>query len=197
MCRWGEAVLPVTAKTLHHRAMKLMLVLLAIVCLPPARAAAQPHAFEGEWIWDKAAYVPPPGMAAMTHMVAETMSVSRDDGVHYTGRIHQVFDNGAVTDMDEDFAEDGRDHPVHLWESVTMMVRMVALPDGGRRVVSSRDGEAHESLCHVSDGGRTLTCTGTHKQADGSAGDYVCVYHRDPYMIPVSFLAPHRAGALG
>ena len=71
------------------------------------------------------------------------------------------------------------------------------MPDGGRHVVSVRFGETHDSLCHVSDGGRTLTCTGTHKAADGSTCDYICIYHRDEHVIPISSLAPRFTRAAG
>ncbi len=166
-------------------------VMSALACSLPSRAAAQPYGFEGAWIWDEARYVPPPGLTALSHMMAETMSVSRDDGAHYTARIHQVFDNGAVTDLDEDIAEDGADHAIGA-EEPKLLVRISLLPDGGRHVVSARGGETHDSVCHVSEGGRTLTCNGTHKAADGSTGDYVCVYHRDPHVIPASLLIQPR-----
>lgn len=149
-----------------------------------ARAEAA-HAFEGVWIWDKARYVPPPGIGALTHMTEETMSVSRDDGVRYAGQIRQVFDDGQVVTLDEDLAEDGRDQRVGTVEP-PLMVRVSALADGGRRVVSGQGGDVHDSECHVSEGGRTMTCTGTHTAADGSSGGYVCVYHRDPHVIPVA-----------
>ena len=112
------------------------------------------------------------------------------------GQIRQVYDNGGVTTMNEDLAEDGHDHPVSTPTS-QMMVRMEAMSDGGRHVVSGYPGESHDSVCHVTEGGRTLQCTGTHKAADGTAGNYICVYHRDPHVIPISSLAPPMARGIG
>ena len=167
---------------------------LALTCLAVSPALAQSQPFAGVWIWSRAEFIPPPGITELTHMVEETMSVSRDDGTHYAGQIRQVFDDGNVTVLDEDFAEDGQDHPVG---TAGLMVRMTALPDGGRHVVSGYPGESHDSVCQVIDAGRTLRCTGTHKASDGSSGDYVCVYHRYPHVIPITFLAPRRAHAVG
>ena len=64
-----------------------MAVLCCLACLPSQRAHAQSvsHEFEGVWIWDPAEYVPPPNLPGLNHMTGETMSVSRDDGAHFTG----------------------------------------------------------------------------------------------------------------
>jgi hypothetical protein len=161
--------------------------LLAGVAQHGAHAQDRRHEFEGSWIWDRDRYVPPPNQPVV-HMVAETMSVARDDGARYIVKIVQTYDTGDAVLLDQDIAEDGMAHPVGD-DDPPFLLRVSVLPDGGRHIVSGRGKMVHDSVCHVSDGGNTLICTGVHTAEDGSSGKYVCVYHRDRHSFPVAMLS--------
>ena len=163
---------------------------LAGAAVPGAAAQDRRHELDGSWIWDRDQYVPPPNQPVV-HIVAETMSVARDDGVRYIVKIVQTYETGDAVLLDEDFAEDGMAHPVGD-DDPPLMVRVSVLPDGGRHIVSGSGKMVHDSVCHVSDGGNTLICTGVHTAEDGSRGNYVCVYHRDRHSFPVAMLARFR-----
>ena len=160
-------------------------VFAALIGASPAVAQNHNRQFEGTWIWDRDLYVPAPNARYTNPMVAETMSVERDDGSHYKGSIVQVFSDGRKSRLSEEFAEDGRFYPI---VSAPWMgqVGIVELPDGGRRVFVRFSGGMHDTRCHVSADGDTMTCHGIETKADGSVGADVCVYHRDPRGVPVA-----------
>lgn len=164
--------------------------------MPGLAAAAGPgHLFEGNWIWDPAAYLPPPGMPEMTHLVAETMTISTDDGRRYVARTDQLFDAGQRRSYRVDMPEDGVFHDVPVNDGA-MTLAISVLPDGARRVVSRMGGGVQVSLCRVTDGGLTLLCRGHDRAADGREGDLVCVYRRDPMSPPAqTSRLSTRAGA--
>jgi hypothetical protein len=164
-----------------------------LICTLLALAPALEHAvagqaarpFEGTWIWDRTLYIRPQNIKSDVGMVAETMAVAIDDGLHYKASFAQVFSNGAEVTLVEDFAEDGSFHSVD-YPPAGAMVRISSLPDGGRRIVFARMGRSHDTTCHVSPDGNTMTCFGTLAEPDGSIGYDRCVYHREPAFTPVS-----------
>jgi hypothetical protein len=164
-----------------------------LICTLPALAPALEHAvagqparpFEGTWIWDRTRYIRPQNIKSDVGMVAETMTVAIDDGLHYKASFTQVFSNGAEVTLVEDFAEDGSDHSVD-YPPDGAMVRISSLPDGGRRIVFTRMGHLHDTTCHVSPDGNTLTCIGILAEPDGSIGQDRCVYHREIPFAPIS-----------
>jgi hypothetical protein len=160
--------------------------LLAFMLAGASAVAQQPaRPFEGTWIWDRSLYIRPHNIKSEFGMVAETMSVSIDDGVHYKARFAQVFSNGAQVTLVEDFAEDGSDHSVD-YPPDGATVRISSLPDGGRRIVFTRMGHLHDTTCHVSPDGNPLTCIGILAEPDGSIGQDRCVYHREIPFAPIS-----------
>ncbi|MEJ0046775.1 MAG: hypothetical protein WDN04_12155 [Rhodospirillales bacterium] len=149
-----------------------------------APVGAASRAFEGAWIWDPAQYVAPFGAQPGVAMARETLLVAHDDGRHWAARIEQVYTDGRALTYAEDFPEDGELHRAGRGADA-MMVAVAAMGDGGRRMISYRFGNIHDGTCYVSGGGMTLSCSGTDKQPDGTAGRFLCVYHRDPYTVPV------------
>jgi len=59
-------------------------VMAAVCCTPLAARSLGDH-FEGEWIWDRAQSVSPPNVGEVNPLAAETMLVTRDDGVRFKG----------------------------------------------------------------------------------------------------------------
>jgi hypothetical protein len=175
-----------------------MLRIACFLCLAisPAWAQSWRDRFDGTWIWDASRFVPWPGMANDVVMVSETMSVSRDDGDHFTARIDEAWSNGGQRVLIEDFPEDGKDHPVQM-EDRQMMIRITAPPDGTRHVVSHIGGDLHDATCSITDSGMTLYCAGQHREPDGSGGYFRCVYHRDPHIVPVASLKMRMGLAYG
>jgi hypothetical protein len=160
--------------------------LLAVMLVSLNAAAQQPaRPFEGTWVWDRTLYIPPPNIKYDTGIVAETVTVSVDDGYHYEAISEQVFSNGANVTLIENFAEDGSDHRVD-YPPDGATVRMSSTLDGGRRIVFARMGSVNDSTCHVSADGNTMTCIGTETEPDGSTGQDRCVFQRKLHFVPVS-----------
>jgi len=154
-----------------------------------AQVPSSSHSFEGAWIWDPSQYVAPFDVPADVKMAHETMLIAHDDGAHWAARIDQVYTDGTGLTYAEDFPEDGELHKAGP-DGATMMVAIAAQEDGGRHVISYRSGNFHDAHCYVAAGGMTLSCEGTDKQADGTKGHFVCVYHRDPYTVPAAVALP-------
>jgi hypothetical protein len=160
---------------------------LVVLCLLPLGAAAQPwpHAYEGAWIWDKARFIPPSDVPALGGIQSETMLVIHDDGKHFLGRTDRRWDNGGREQFTTDQDEDGSWHPFAPGSQSSLA--MSVLPDGGRlNVTNTPGGERYETRCHLTDGGDTLMCQGTHVAVSGSRAGFECIYHRDRHMVPVS-----------
>ena len=154
-----------------------------------AQFSAGTHPFEGAWIWDANQYRPSFKVTSDVWMSHETMMIVHDDGAHWEARIDQVFSDGSGLTYAEKFLEDGELHQAGP-KGATMMVAVAAQPDGGRHVISYRSGNIHDAHCYVAAGGMTLSCDGTDKQPDGTTGHFLCVYHRDPYTVPVAIALP-------
>jgi hypothetical protein len=171
-----------------------LLILVGPTCFtgPACAKSSDDNSMEGTWIWDPELFIPWPNMQQNPRLVAETMSVARDDGSRFVASVELRYSDGERDLFNEDFAEDGADHPVATTFG-QMMVRVTVQPDGGRRTISSSPGTLHDAVCYLWDGAMTLACEGTHRSADGSVGRFRCVYHRDPHMIPVSQLALRQA----
>jgi len=169
-------------------------ILAGTTCLTGPACARSPddNSMQGTWIWDPDLFIPWPDMPQDPRLVAETMSVTRDDGTRYTAHNEMRYSDGQINVIDEDMAEDGADHPVQT-SFGQIMNRISVQPDGGRHMVVSSPGNLHIEVCYLLDGGMTLSCDGTHRSADGTVGRVRCVYHRDPHVIPVSQLALRRA----
>jgi len=157
---------------------------LATAQVPPAS-----HTFEGAWVWDPNQNRAPFDVGPDVKMSHETMMIVHDDGAHWVARIDQVYTNGTGLTYAEDFPEDGELHEAGP-KGATMMVAIAVEQDGGRHVISYRSGNFHDAHCYVAAGGMQLTCEGTDKQHDGTTGHFVCVYHRDPYTVPVAVALP-------
>jgi hypothetical protein len=172
-----------------------LLILSGLICFtaPAGARSSDGNSMAGTWIWDPDLFIPWPNMPQDPRLVAETLSVVRDDGRRFVAHVELGYSDGERNVFDEDFAEDGADHPV-VTTFGQMMVHVTVEADGARRTVSSSLGTLHDSVCYLLDGGMTLSCEGTHHAADGSVGYFRCVYHRDAHMVRVSQLAP-RQGA--
>ncbi len=164
---------------------------LATLSCTAANAQSRLHPFEGICIWDaQESQLPrmPPGSG---YRVGETMSVARDDGVLYSASFETVYSDGARLVFHSAFAEDGAFHQAGP-KDTPFMERITVLPDGGHHVVSNRGKMTHDGFCHVGPSGLTLTCAGTHVEEDGTSSPFLCLYHRDNHVWPVSMLTHPR-----
>ena len=154
-----------------------------------AQVPAVNRPFEGAWIWEPNQYRAPFDVPSSAQMSHETMMIVHDDGTHWEARIDQVFTDGTGITFAEDFLEDGELHEAGP-KGATTMVAITAQPDGGRHVISYHAGNIHDAHCYIAAGGMTLSCDGTDKKTDGTSGHFLCVYHRDPYTVPVAIAQP-------
>jgi hypothetical protein len=163
-----------------------------LFCAHQAAAQNLSHPFEGTWIWDRDLYVPAPNVIEPNPMVAETLSVTRDDGSYYKAAVQQTFSDGRTSSFTPEFPEDGGFHAI---AGVTAELRasMAVLPDGGRHLIV-RDSRVHDTSCHVSQDGEIMTCHGIDTETDGSTGADICVYHRAPHGVPVASAAAGHVG---
>ncbi|HZB91054.1 MAG TPA: hypothetical protein VE397_06410 [Stellaceae bacterium] len=136
--------------------------------------AAGPAPFVGEWHWDKARSVSPPGEPQPRAVV---LTITSADAAHVAWRLAMTGDNGEQHQQSFNGTGDGK--PVAVAGSTggataAFIVTATTLDS----IYSYPDGASDKSSCALSADARTMTCHGTENDGKGHAAAYADVYDR-------------------
>lgn len=147
---------------------------LAPLAFAATALAAGPAPFVGEWHWDKARSLSPPGEPQPRQVV---LTITRADPTRVAWRLAMTGDNGEQHQQSFNGTGDGK--PVAVAGSgagatAAFIVTQTTLDS----VYTYPDGATDKSSCSLSADGRTMTCRGTENDGKGHTAPYTDVYDR-------------------